>query len=266
MDHSDSQRTMMKVYDEWGEAYGTMETQTVFISNAIEESWIKRMMRFVPTSRWLDVCCGKGRHAEIALETRGQALEVICVDLSRNMVKETCRKLGSRAHYIVADAKHLPLKNGSFNLVLGGLIDNVLGTEFIQEINRVLKLCGHFIFSVPDAEYYYARARVTEVEGWMPVRLSRTGKVELVKSEAFPPEKTVALLSWGSFSLLSPPFRLKLNDRVLHKTRKLGIRSRYFENAAKLLGIPLNKLRIVSIFHAQKLQHLSAAQEGSTNV
>ncbi len=78
-----------------------------------------------PTSasgRVLDLGCGTGAHA-VRLARRG--LDVVAVDLSMAGVRaarERFRREGLKGHFLVADAEHLPFKDGAFDVLWSSLL------------------------------------------------------------------------------------------------------------------------------------------------
>ena len=78
--------------------------------------------------------------------------KIICLDLSRQMLKENkaCRKIFFRRQYaLCADALHLPLADQSFDLVYSNLLWQWIdqGDLLAKEIKRVLKDKGLLMFS-----------------------------------------------------------------------------------------------------------------------
>lgn len=75
-----------------------------------------------PPGRVLDLGCGTGGHA-IRIAERG--LDVVAVDLTRTGVRsarERFRAVGKAGGFVVADAEHLPFREGAFALTWTALL------------------------------------------------------------------------------------------------------------------------------------------------
>lgn len=89
-----------------------------------------------PGVRALDLSCGTGRYA-LALARRG--LKVVGVDVSERMLRAaraTARAAGCELRLVRADARALPFRAGSLDLVT-----IILGLEFVGEPGGVLREC-----------------------------------------------------------------------------------------------------------------------------
>ena len=67
-----------------------------------------------PAPRLLDLGCGTGALAELALEGLPGA-HLTCVDLSPRMAEAARARLGGRADVLLCDAERLPFRDGSFD-------------------------------------------------------------------------------------------------------------------------------------------------------
>jgi SAM-dependent methyltransferase len=77
-----------------------------------------------PGRHWLDVGCGTGTVAG-ALLARLDPMRVACLDPSSPYLEQARRRLaGSRARFVVGEARRLPLRRGTFDGVVSGLVVN----------------------------------------------------------------------------------------------------------------------------------------------
>jgi len=111
----------------------------------------------------LDLCCGQGRHT-IELVRRGfQNAEGL--DRSRYLIKKarsTAKKNNLNCRFREGDARNLPYKSDSFNIIL--LLGNSFGyfesisddLEVLKQIHRTLKPWGKLFIDLTDGEYLEA--------------------------------------------------------------------------------------------------------------
>jgi SAM-dependent methyltransferase len=104
-------------------------------------------LNITPTCAVLDVGCGSGDSAFRIADRFG--CRVIGVDSSRYEIavaQDRCRRYGlaSRVHFIVADARHMPFRNGAFDRLLVQSVLAFLPTPDggCDEFRRVLKPNG----------------------------------------------------------------------------------------------------------------------------
>lgn len=83
-------------------------------AGAREVKFLRRVMCLPKGARILDLCCGAGRHSH-ALAARG--FRVTGVDLSVDLLRYA-RGRGRRPVFVRADARHLPLREASFDGVV----------------------------------------------------------------------------------------------------------------------------------------------------
>jgi len=105
----------------------------------------------------LDLGCGSGMLAPW-LTSRGY--DVCGVDFSENLIA-IARTTNPSAHFAVADIKHAPFADGTFDLVVSGLVmhyEQDLGPPF-AEVSRLLKAGGRFVFTM-----HHPMDEVTDVE------------------------------------------------------------------------------------------------------
>jgi ubiquinone/menaquinone biosynthesis C-methylase UbiE len=110
------------------------------------------MFGSVPTDlrnkKLLDLGCGPGIHAK---EYVKRGAEVIGVDLSEEMIR-LAREYCPDGKFRKSDAYQLPFQNSSFDIVTSSLLlDHVDDlSKVVDEVGRVLKDNGLFVFSVPN--------------------------------------------------------------------------------------------------------------------
>jgi SAM-dependent methyltransferase len=75
--------------------------------------------------RWVDVGCGTGALSEAILDTQDPT-SVDGVEPSAAFVRAAVQRLGDRATLQVAPAEHLPLPDGSADIVVSGLVLNFI--------------------------------------------------------------------------------------------------------------------------------------------
>ena len=94
----------------------------------------------------LDAGCGEGYYARLLSERFPQA-QFIGLDISRDAITAAAREQ-SRAHWLVADLKHLPVADASADVVL-----DVLTPADYAEFGRVLRKDGLLIKVIPGSDY-----------------------------------------------------------------------------------------------------------------
>jgi SAM-dependent methyltransferase len=88
--------------------------------------------------RWVDVGCGTGALSEAILDGRDPT-SVTGVEPSAGFVRAARQRLGDRAIVHQAPAEHLPLPDGSADVVVSGLVLNFIGdlAGALAEMRRV---------------------------------------------------------------------------------------------------------------------------------
>jgi SAM-dependent methyltransferase len=146
-----------------------------------------------PYQRVLDVGCGTGDYAGVALRHGG---EYHGVDFSAGMIagaRERTSAAGQAARLAVAAGDALPYANDSFDLVLGlGYIAYFQDpAPPLNEIRRVLRPGGTAILQVAKADVCgwlderLARTAPSLPPGWVNVRYSRRGLDGLMATAGF---------------------------------------------------------------------------------
>jgi demethylmenaquinone methyltransferase/2-methoxy-6-polyprenyl-1,4-benzoquinol methylase len=120
-----------------------------------DRAWKRRMLQRLELSRGariLDIGCGTG-----VLEERHQlgASQVVGIDITSRMIRLAQQKgLSSVSMLGLADAEHLPFRDGSFDLVLSCYVPKYCETRrFVEELARVLRPGGRM------AVYDFTRPR-----------------------------------------------------------------------------------------------------------
>ena len=109
----------------------------------------------VPGDRFLDLCCGAGRHS-FWLKKAG--FELISLDLSRDLLAEARRSLGPEAVLVQSDIRSLPLPTASIDHVamfftsFGYLPTDEENLEVLKEVARVVRVGGGFLLDLPDRD------------------------------------------------------------------------------------------------------------------
>jgi malonyl-CoA O-methyltransferase len=130
-----------EAYSLWAESYPP-EAHNSFM--AIEQAAVLEVLPALAGRRVLDVACGSGRYAQLALQ-RG-AHQVVGTDSSRAMLAR-----GAGFARLRADLTALPLRSASFDLVICGLALGHLPPQrmpqAIAEMARVVDRGGTVVFS-----------------------------------------------------------------------------------------------------------------------
>ena len=111
----------------------------------LDEPFLDEVLDTLPVGAALDAACGTGR---LAARLRDRGHEVIGVDASPAMLRQARRRL-PEVDLRIGDLRHLPVVNGSVDLVVTGLaLTHVpdLGPVF-AEFARVLRPGGHLVVS-----------------------------------------------------------------------------------------------------------------------
>jgi ubiquinone/menaquinone biosynthesis C-methylase UbiE len=103
-----------------------------------------------PFKTVLDIGCGTGALLMMIHEGKKDA-KLFGIDISEEMIKVAQAKLGNAAGLTVSDSEKLPLKNGSFDLVLCtfSFHHHPSPTVVFKEIHRVLSPEGRLLMADP---------------------------------------------------------------------------------------------------------------------
>ena len=127
------------LYDLWAETYPPVAHNPLMVA---EQAVVVRHLSAIRATRALDAGTGSGRYASL-LASMG-ARTVVGADLSLAMLgRNQTRKR------VCADAHHLPLADGTFDLVNASLVAGDITdlTPWIAELARVLMTGGHLVYS-----------------------------------------------------------------------------------------------------------------------
>ena len=107
-------------------------------------------------TRVLDLGCGEGKIGNLLFNKIDVGLDIVRKDA------EEAQKLSTYKRTVIADAKKMPFKSDSFGFVFSNsVIEHIEGIErVLDEVSRVLKPDGLFIFTVPSnkfADYLYLK-------------------------------------------------------------------------------------------------------------
>jgi len=145
-----STKETIKAYDLFGEQYHNSRKKqngiSFFYNHNLEMPTTLKLLGNVKDKKILDLGCGSGFYSSL-LYKKGAKIKGI--DLSKTLIK-LAKEQAQEVEFKVGDiVKKLPYKNSEFDIVLSSLVlghldswDNVL-----EEINRILKKNGIFIFS-----------------------------------------------------------------------------------------------------------------------
>jgi len=137
----------------------------------------------------LDVGCGIG---EIVLELAKRGFGCVGLDLSESALRTA--KLKARAQdFLLCDARFLPVRSGSCNLVVcSELLEHIREeSDVLSEIARVLPLGGKSILTVPHWDRYWTRE--DEADGHLR-RYSKPQFLSTIERAGFTAEKVIC---WG---------------------------------------------------------------------
>jgi demethylmenaquinone methyltransferase/2-methoxy-6-polyprenyl-1,4-benzoquinol methylase len=136
-----------------------------------DSAWKRRMLGSLPVGRdkrILDVGCGT-----CVLEERDELGDsrVVGVDLTSSMIRLAQQKrLASVSMLGLADAEHLPFRDGSFDLVVSCYVPKYCDAKrFVDELGRVLKPGGKMaIYDFTRPHGFFAPLLNLYVDGFMP--------------------------------------------------------------------------------------------------
>jgi demethylmenaquinone methyltransferase / 2-methoxy-6-polyprenyl-1,4-benzoquinol methylase len=123
VDEASSAEAVREMFDRIAPRYDLLNHM---LSLSVDRSWwwrTARRFRHIlarPEAKVLDICCGTGDMTLALLKRRpANGNEVIAADFSQQMLARARKKLaGRRANVMEADALHLPMGDGSLDLIV----------------------------------------------------------------------------------------------------------------------------------------------------
>lgn len=117
------------------------------LQRAVGVELLARLPMQLATQRWLDLGCGTGHFSRV-LAARFPEAEGIALDLAEGMLRHA-RPLGGAQGFVAGDAEHLPLRDGSVDLIYSSLAVQWCADfpAVLAEAHRVLRPGGVFAFA-----------------------------------------------------------------------------------------------------------------------
>lgn len=116
----------------------------------VARSRIKRMARLAEGNRFLDIGVGGGELIRELLAPRDERL-VVGIDITSVLLAKRAEAIEA-GHFAIADAEHLPFRQGAFNTVfMGEVLEHLRNPKkAIEDVHEVLTDGGCLVFSVPN--------------------------------------------------------------------------------------------------------------------
>ena len=125
-----------------------------------ENEAIKILLKSVPEKRsgcGLDIGSGRGNSLELVIDSEANW---VAIDYSPQMIRR-CLAQYQEVPFILSDAREMPFKGESFEMILGIAISEYLEDlgQFLQEIWRLLRPGGYIILTLapPHVLNYFRR-------------------------------------------------------------------------------------------------------------
>lgn len=203
-----------RLYSSLAKYYNRLENQ--YRDYASESKWLVSLIESRKPVRLIDVSCGTGSHVlGIAKAIGNDRQNLVAMDSSSEMMQITKTALNDNKTQVDAirgDFLNCPFEDSTFDMAfcmywsLAGLDDNQVRRLF-QNVHRILKKGGTFVFDVENAEGikehllnkpYVDAFFYDDREACTVIRLNLSTKIEpdLVNWRAF------YLLDWGTLSEL----------------------------------------------------------------
>ena len=172
--------------------------------------------------RWLDLCCGAGRHSHW-LQQAG--FDLVSLDLSGDLLAEARRRLGPEAVLVQSDVRSMPLEAASFDHVVmfftsfGYFPTDEENRAVLKEIARVVRPGGGFLLDLPDRE--------SVISGLIPTSQRNQGNLHIdetrsISGDGKRVEKKVVLSRDGNVRSYTESVRLFGIDEIENMLEATG--------------------------------------------
>ena len=137
-------------YDAWADTYPAMAHNPVMRA---EQALVEPLLRRLAPRRALDVGTGSGRYLDLltSLGARAVGIDFSMKMLTRSAALHACSSpKGLRyGHHVCADARRLPIRSGSVDLVNASLMVGDISDlrAWAREMARALADGGHLVYS-----------------------------------------------------------------------------------------------------------------------
>lgn len=156
------------------------------LQRAVGVELLARLPVQMATQRWLDLGCGTGHFSRV-LAARFPEAEGIALDLAEGMLRHA-RPLGGAQRFVAGDAEHLPLRDGSVDLIYSSLAVQWCADfpAVLAEAHRTLRPGGVFAFaSLSVGTLQELRDSWQSVDGFTHVnRFRRFGEYQTLCAES----------------------------------------------------------------------------------
>jgi malonyl-CoA O-methyltransferase len=171
-------------YELWAGTYGAFAHNPLMQT---EQAVVERLLSHLPSRRALDVGTGSGRYLPILASGGGR---VVGVDLSMAMLNRA-----EVRSCVCADARRLPFRTASFDLVNASLMVGDIGDlrVWAAEMARVLVRGGHLVYS----DFH----QVWRERGWQRTFRDADGVLRAVAYEPHTIDDHLAALDAARFAI-----------------------------------------------------------------
>lgn len=163
----DKTLTAYDVSDHYDDAYFADLSARYRKRNRFARQRIANVFSLLPElkgRRFLDVGCGMGT---FTLEAAARGASAVGLDLAPSGIKAATRVAKEEkvdaASFILSDAAKLPLRTGSYDVVVAAdfteHLDEDTLTRVFNEISRVTKVGGSFVIYTPEASHLFEQLR-----------------------------------------------------------------------------------------------------------
>lgn len=149
------------------------QSQRASVNRKLDWTFVSKFIRKDERGPVIDLGCGNSTYITHMLQRRVPSLtSLIGVDIDPNYVAGTKAALGGSMQLVVADAEHMPFRDGSCRLIVSNCMIEHLGNDeaFISESSRVLKEGGMLIITAdshPDKPTLLTRALCSLMPKWL---------------------------------------------------------------------------------------------------